>query len=70
MRAFCSNMSFSYNTFKDDIAKQLMVNFVPKKDMMAKTEGPPMRVGAIRISMFTETLDDALLINPVPVAVG
>ena len=69
MRSFCSNMSFSYNTFKEDIAKQFTVNYVPKKDMMAKTEGPPMRVSTIRISMPQDTIDDAIL-EAFPVAVG
>ena len=69
MRSFCSNMSFSYNTFKADIAKVFLVNFVPKKDMMARTEGPPMRVAAIRISMFQDQIDDAIF-QAVPVAVS
>ena len=69
MRSFCSNMSFSYNTFKEEIAKHFTVNYVPKKDMMAKTEGPPMRVSTIRISMPQDTIDDAIL-EAFPVAVG
>ena len=68
MRAFCSNMSFAYNTFKADIAKHFVVNFVSKKDMMAKTEGPPMRVATIRISMPTDSIEDAIL-EALPVAV-
>ena len=68
MRAFCSNMSFAYNNFKTEIAKHYVVNFVPKKDMMSKTEAPPMRVAAIRISMPTESIDDAIL-EALPVAV-
>ena len=47
MRMFCSNMSFSYTNFKSDIAQQFTVTFISKKDMMSKTEGPPMRVAAM-----------------------
>lgn len=69
LRSFCSNMSFSYNTFKEDIAKHFLVNFVPKKDMMSRTEGPPMRVATIRISMPTNSIDDVVF-QTVPVAVS
>ena len=68
LRAFCSNMSFAYNTFKTDIAKNFVVNFIPKKDMMAKTDGPPMRVAAIRISMPQDSIEDAVL-EALPMAI-
>ena len=68
LRAYCSNMSFSYNTFKADITKHFIVNYVPKKDMMAKTEGPPMRVAAIRVSMPTDQIDESIL-EAIPVVV-
>lgn len=68
LRAFCSNMSFGYNNFKADIAKNFIVNHVPKKDMMAKTEGPPMRVATLRISMPTDSIDDAIL-EALPMAI-
>ena len=63
----CSS-DLAYNNFKTEIAKHYVVNFVPKKDMMSKTEAPPMRVAAIRISMPTESIDDAIL-EALPVAV-
>ena len=66
MRMFCSNMSFSYTNFKADIAKMFTVTHISKKDMMSKTEGPPMRVSALKISRHTHTLEDAIL-QPVPV---
>ena len=70
MRMFCSNMSFSYTNFKSDIAKLFTVTFISKKDMMSKTEGPPMRVAAIKISRHIHTIEDAILQPVIPVAVG
>lgn len=67
LRAFCSNMSFGYTIFKAEIANLFMVQFVGKKDMLAKTEGPPLRVSAIKITRHINTADDALL-QVVPVA--
>lgn len=69
MRAFCSNMSFSYTTFKAEIAHSYTVYQVPKKDMMAKTDGPPMRVSALKLTANTNTLDDELL-QAIPVAIS
>jgi hypothetical protein len=70
MRMFCSNMSFSYTNFKSDIAKLFTVTFISKKDMMSKTEGPPMRVAAIKISRHIHNLEDVVLQPVIPVAVG
>jgi hypothetical protein len=67
LRAFCSNMSFSYSTFKQDIAQSFIVLQVPKKDMMAKTDGPPMRVSTLRLSANMSTLDDSVL-QSIPMA--
>jgi hypothetical protein len=61
LRAFCSNMSFSYATFKQEIAQSFIVHQVPKKDMMARTDGPPMRVATLRLSANMSTLDDSIL---------
>lgn len=61
MRAFCSNMSFSYATFKNEIAHTFSVYMVAKKDMLAKTDNPPMRVNALKLTANSNTLDDALL---------
>jgi len=61
LRAFCSNMSFSYATFKTEIAQSFIVQQVIKKDMMAKTDGPPMRVSTLRLSANMSTLDDSVL---------
>ena len=69
LRAFCSNMSFSYTTFKEEIARSFIVQQVVKKDMMSKTDGPPMRVSTLRLSANISTLDDAIL-QSIPVGAG
>jgi hypothetical protein len=62
-------MSFGYNTFKAEISKHFVVNFVPKKNMLAKTEAPPMRVASVRISMPIDSIDDAIR-QAVPMALS
>jgi hypothetical protein len=69
LRAFCSNMSFSYSTFKQDIAHSFIVQQVAKKNMLAKTDGPPMRVSTLRLSANMSTLDDSVL-QSIPVVSG
>jgi hypothetical protein len=54
-------MSFSYSTFKQDIAHSFIVQQVAKKNMLAKTDGPPMRVSTLRLSANISTLDDSVL---------
>ena len=61
LRAFCSNMSFSYAMFTNEIRTTFTVHHVHRKDMLAKTEGPPMRVNALKLTANADTLDDALL---------
>jgi hypothetical protein len=61
LRADCSNMRFSYATFKKEIAQSFIVQQVAKKDMTAKTDGPPMRVATLRLSANMSTLDDTVL---------
>ena len=67
LRAFCSNMSFSYATFLTEIRTAFTVHQVPRKDMLAKTDGPPMRVTALKLTAHADTLDDELL-RPVSLA--
>jgi hypothetical protein len=69
LRAYCSNMSFSYATFKKDIAQSFIVQQVAKKDMTAKTDGPPMRVATLRLSANMSTLDDTVL-QSIPMVTG
>lgn len=69
LRSFCSNMSFGYNSFKTEIAGLFTVQFIHRKDMLSKTDGPPLRVSAVKISRHINALDDALL-QAVPVESG
>lgn len=67
LRSFCSNMSFSYAHFKEEIKTTFSVFPAPRKDMLAKTDGPPMRVTAVKLTALAETLDAAIL---APVSLG
>jgi hypothetical protein len=70
MRAYCSAMSFSYSTFREQIAKQFITSFVTRKDMLGKTDGPPMRVNAIKITRRADDVEDVLIPTIVPVAIS
>jgi len=61
LRAFCSNMSFSYTTFKTEIGQWFTAYPGTKKDMLSKTEGPPMRVTTLKLTANSNAIDDAIL---------
>jgi hypothetical protein len=65
LKSYCASMSFGYTSFKRQLEDQFQVEFV-KKDMMAKTKGPQMRVAVMKIRRRVEDLDESIL-NPVPV---
>jgi hypothetical protein len=67
LKTFCSNMSFGYADFKRQLEKQFVVSYMPKKDLMARTSGPPMRVSTMKISREISSLDEEV-INPLSVA--
>jgi len=67
LKSFCSNMSFGYANFKRYLEAQFTVSYVAKKDMMAKTSAPPMRVSAMKISRVVTEVDETL-INQIPLA--
>ena len=67
LKSFCSNMSFGYANFKRYLEAQFTVSYIAKKDMMAKTSAPPMRVSAMKISRSV-TEEDETLINQIPLA--
>jgi hypothetical protein len=50
LKAYCSTVSFGYADFKRQLEGLFSVTHMPKKDMMAKTRGPQMRVAVLRIS--------------------
>jgi hypothetical protein len=57
LKAFCSTMSFGYADFKKYLEEQFMVSYMPKKDMTAKTKGPPMRVSVMKITRRSDEED-------------
>jgi len=67
LKSFCSNMSFGYANFKRYLEAQFTVSYITKKDMMAKTSAPPMRVSAMKISRTVTEVDETL-INPLSLA--
>lgn len=50
LKAFCSSMSFGYSDFKRQLEDLFVVSHMAKKDMMAKTKGPQMRVPVLKIT--------------------
>jgi len=50
LKAFCSSMSFGYSDFKRQLEGLFVVTHMAKKDMMAKTKGPQMRVPVLKIT--------------------
>ncbi len=51
IRGYCSNRSFSFSNWKREIQQDYMVRFHKKKDMLSRTDAPPMRVAATQITM-------------------
>lgn len=49
LKQYCSSMSFGYADFKTQMESISHVSYM-KKDLMAKTKGPQMRVNAMKIS--------------------
>ena len=63
LKAYCATMSFGYADFRRQLEGMFSVTHMPKKDMMAKTRGPQMRVAVLRISrrVDEETIDQLSL---------
>jgi len=57
LKAHCVAMSFSYADFKDQISRVYKVKY-GKKDMLAKTNGPSMRVNVVQISKRIEDVEE------------
>ena len=64
-KAYCASMSFGYTSFKRGLEDKFVVEYI-KKDMMARTKGPPMRVQVMKIRRRAEELDEGI-ISPIPV---
>jgi hypothetical protein len=58
LKAYCSSMSFGYADFKRQLAQAFTVSHIGKKDMTARTQGPQMRVSALKISRRISDMDD------------
>jgi len=60
LKSYCSSMSFGYTDFKRQMEKAYMVSYIPKKDLMAKTNGPQMRVAVMKISRREEEANEII----------
>jgi hypothetical protein len=67
LKSYCSNHSFGYATLKAHLEKQFVVSYIGKKDMLAKTNGPAMRVAVIKITRLEDELDEEIK-NPLALA--
>lgn len=59
LRQHCAAMGFSFEQFKKDMERKYLVEYIQKKDLLAKTKGPEMRVAAMRISVPDNRLEEA-----------
>jgi Domain of unknown function (DUF927) len=50
LKSYCSSMSFGFADFKRQLEKVFTVSYMARKDLMAKTKGPQMRVSVVKIS--------------------
>jgi len=57
LKAHCAAMGFSFSDFKLDIEKIYRVQYIPKFDLLRKTNGPPMRVNVVKISQPKEMFE-------------
>ncbi len=57
LKQHCVSMSFGYADFRKQLEATLKVTYT-KKDMLAKTNGPSMRVNVMHISRPADTLDE------------
>jgi hypothetical protein len=56
MKKHCVTMSFGYDEFKAQMETLFRVTYT-KKDMLARTNGPSMRVNAMHVSFKNEVFD-------------
>jgi hypothetical protein len=63
LKAYCATMSFGYSSFKRQLEQLYNVEYL-KKDMMAKTKGPQMRVTVMKIRREIIDADEVLLTAP------
>lgn len=58
LRQHCSAMGYSFEQFKKEMERKYHVEYLKKKDLLAKTKGPEMRVAAMRISKPDSSLEE------------
>ena len=56
LQKHCSDMSFGYDEFKQQIGNMYKVSYI-KKNMLSKTNGPVMRVNAMHMTLPEEAFD-------------
>ena len=67
LKSYCASMSFGYADFKKKISDFAIVTRHPRKDLTAKTNGPPMRVSVLMIRRKIEDVENS---NALPIPVG
>jgi hypothetical protein len=67
LKQHCVSMSFGYADFKAQLEAQFRVSYI-KKDMLAKTNGPSMRVNVMHISRRADEIDEDSLPVVIPEA--
>ena len=58
MKQHCAAMGFNFEEFQREIEQIYFVQYIPKKNLLARTRGPEMRVNAIRISVPDTEADE------------
>jgi hypothetical protein len=60
LKSHCVSMSFGYSNFKAQMErlKGYMVSYHEKKNLLAKTKGPSMRVNVMKISRRVDASDE------------
>jgi hypothetical protein len=58
LRQHCSAIGYSFEQFKKEMERKYHVEYLKKKDLLAKTKGPEMRVAAMRISKPDSSLEE------------
>jgi hypothetical protein len=57
LKQHCVSMSFGYTDFKKQLEAQFKVTYT-KKDMLARTNGPTMRVNVMHVSRPADSVDE------------
>jgi len=60
LKQHCVDRSYGYDDFKEQLEQMFTVHYV-KKDMLARTNGPSMRVNVMHISCRSDIVDEVNL---------